>query len=281
MTNQMNLPAPPESLHVMGAEWRIVEYRTEEGWPVVHLEPIADLPAVLVMAPGDYLGFFTGHLIARSNLRPITAESIARLAGALRVEATDAFAFRVMDVIVGYALLIVHGWHSPRFFRELAGALEANPEQTIAKYQNDPFVRLLIVRMMRDVDDILAVRPFADREPLFRGAARHLRDQMRKEIPRGRPNDKPVALFFESVVRLARRYGCDLRLPEHDESRGGPPVTPLSEFADQMKELLVEQLRAIGLPAADSRLRRVEQVTQLGLIFALERARAIVKAENH
>jgi hypothetical protein len=98
MTDQMNLPAPPESLRVMGVEWRIIQYRTEAGWPVVHLEPIGDLPAVLVMAPGDYLGFFTGHLIAHSSQRPITAERIVKLAEALGVELTDAFTFRVMDI---------------------------------------------------------------------------------------------------------------------------------------------------------------------------------------
>ena len=91
--------------------------------------------------------------------------------------------------------MILHGWHSPRFFRELASALEANPEQTIAKYQGDPFVRLLVVRMMRDVDDILAVRPFlAAQDDISGGATKgvypvgSVGEQEAKELSQQRPH---------------------------------------------------------------------------------------------
>jgi hypothetical protein len=282
--SQNNLPAPPH-VQLFGMPWQVAGYTHDEAdLPVMQVE-LSTIdrhePMRFSMAAGSYLSFFTGHLIERSRVHAVGREDVQAIAAILAIEATDRLAFEIADTVIGYAAVIAHGWHSPRFFRELAGGLESNPAQIIEKYRGDPFVSLVIARLQRDVSDIIALHPFNDRAVLFRKAARHLRDQVRTLIPRGGTNDKPIALFWQHLVKMARRLGSDLRLPSRDESRGGPATTPFLEFADRMRRLLAAQGRALAANQNDKRFGRVNVMTRVGLIIALEHAKAAVAAETN
>jgi hypothetical protein len=282
MTDQINLPGL-QHVHLFGMPCRVAGY-TEADLPLMQVELSTidhEEPIRFSLAAGSYLSFFTGHLIERSRIHAVAREDVCTIASILGIEATNRLAFEISDTVIGYAAVIVHGWHSPRFFRELASGLERNPEQIIAKYCGDPFVLLVIARLQRDVGDIVAMQPFADRAVLFRKAARHLRDEMRTLVPRGGMNDRPLALFWQHLAKMARRLGCDLRLPSRDTSRGGPTTTPLLEFADRMRRQLVAQGRALGAGPQDKRFGRVNTLTRVGLVVALEHAKAAVAAENN
>jgi hypothetical protein len=283
MMEQTNLPAP-QHVHLFGMPCRVMGYTSEADLPTMQVElcTVDHHESVrFSLAAGTYLAFFTGHLIERSRVHAVAREDVHAIAAILGIEPTGRLAFEISDTVIGYAAAIVHGWHSPRFFRELASGLERNPEHIIKKYRGDPFVSLVIARLQRDVGDIVAMQPFADRAVLFRKAAQHLRDEMRTLVPRGGMNDQPAALFWQHLVKMARRLGCDLRLPSRDSSRGGPTTTPLLEFADRMRRLLVAQGRALGAGPQDRRFGRMNTLTRVGLIVALEHAKAAVAAENN
>jgi hypothetical protein len=283
MTEQMNLPAP-HHVQLFGMPWRMTGYADEPDLPVMQVE-LSTIdhhePIRFSLAAGSYLSFFTGHLIELSRVHAVAAEDVLTIAAILQIEPTDRLVFEINDIVIGYAAVILHGWHSPRFFRELASGLESNPTQTIRKYCGDPFVSLVIARLQRDVGDIAVLQPFADRAVLFRKAARHLRDEMRTLIPRGGMNDQAATLFWQHLAKMARRLGSDLRLPSRDDSRGGPATTPFLEFAERMRRLLVAQGRALGASQDDKRFGRVSELSRTGLIIALERAKATIAAENN
>jgi hypothetical protein len=270
-----NLPAPPGFVRMLGVDWRVERYeRDHQGWPMMIARAPDGGPPVMAFVAGDYLGFFTGHVIDRSGVPVIAKVDIDRLAAILNTKPTQGFEFDVNQVALGFAALIVRGFHSPKFLRDFASALERNPEATIEKYRNDRFVSLIIARISHDVAEILRQHPFWDRAPMFRKACRHLRDEMRKLSPPGGVTDRPMALFHQTLVLIARRLGCDCKLPARDRSRGGLTSTPLLAFATVMQDLLIAQGQALGATKRFDRLEPPE------LIAALERARAAVNAEN-
>jgi hypothetical protein len=228
---------------------------------------------------GDRLSFFTGTIIEASRIRAISMGEIERLAEILGTEVTVRFVFDVYDTAIGYAALVVHGFFSPRTLRNLLHDLELNPEATIEKYRDIPFASLLFARVEKEAG-LAMTSPYDDHGRRFRQVARRVRDDLRQLIPRGRGNDHPEALFLHHVVKMARRLGCDLKLPARDPSRGDPTATPLFDFADTMRALLIEQGRAFGASPTDIRFGRVARMTVVGLVIALERAKATVAAEN-
>jgi hypothetical protein len=189
--------AAQQHVHLFGMPWCVTGYTSEATLPIMQVELYTmdhEEPVRYSLAAGSYLSFFTGHLIERSRIHTVASVDVGAIATMLETEPTGRLVFEITDTVIGYATVTVHGWHSPRFFRELASGLETNPRQIIEKFRDDPFVSLVIARLQRDVCDIAALQPFADRAVLFRKAARHLRDEMRTLIPRGGRNDKPVAL---------------------------------------------------------------------------------------
>jgi hypothetical protein len=230
-------------------------------------------PRVFTLVPGGYLAFFTGVLVEASRVHAIGKADIDRLAAILQITATDLFEFEITDVIAGYACLIAFGFQSPKVLRDLFAALTKNPGETIAQYSGNPFV-LLVIANLQDEAEATRTGPFDDVERRFRIAARRRRDDMRKVIPLGRGNASPPSLFFEHISRMARRLGSDLKLPARDPSRGGAASTPFLEFALTMRRLLLEQVRSFG--ANPTRFGRMEQMTEAGVVAALEHARAIV-----
>lgn len=231
------------------------------------------LPRVFTIEPGGYLAFFTGMIIESSRARAIDKFDIERLAAILHTTASDRFEFEVTDTIVGYACVVAFGWQSPKVLRGILRALEANPEATIAQYRDNQFVSLMIARL-HDEAVCNLTGPFDDVQRQFRLAARRMCDQVRRLIPRGHGNDGPPALFFEHITRMARRYGCDLRLPNRDASRGGPATTALLEFANLMRALLITQARTLGVSPTNARFGKMERMTDVGTVIALERAKA-------
>ena len=145
----------------------------------------------------------------------------------------------------------------------------------IERYRNDPFVALVIARMQRDVLSSMA-SPFDDFVARFRAMARVMHSELRRMVPRGRGDDRPTALFFRHITAMARRLGCDLKLPQHDTSRGGG-TTPFFEFAQIMRALLMKQSESLG--GNNVRIDRLRTMTRGRLIFALENARAAVNRE--
>ena len=246
--------------------------------PVMQMIVPGDPPYVIATyAPGGRFAAWTGRLVEASRVRAIPREQIERLAAILDVEPDLAFVFDMNDSVVGYASLIAFDFRSPRFFRDFFHALEANPEATIQKYRDDPFVSYVVEMMRREVLHSLA-SPFDEFAVRFRELARWAYTEFRRLVPRGPKADRS-SLFYQHLVKRARRLGCGCALPARDPSRGGPRSTPLLEFADLMRALLLDQAAALGVSEIDTQFAKL-RVSRLGLIMALERAKAIVTAEK-
>jgi hypothetical protein len=222
----------------------LTRYVVEDGLPVMQMIVPGDPPRVVTSEPGDRLALMTGMLVESSRARAIDRDRIEQLATILKVEPTIRFVFDVNDTVIGYAMLICFDFRSPRFFRDFFAALEANPAAVIEQHRNDPFVALVTAQMECDVLSSMA-SPFDDFMARFREMARVLHSELRAMVPSGHGDDLPAALFFQHITATAQRLGCDLKLPQHDESRG-VSTTPFFEFADLMRALLVEQAESLG-----------------------------------
>jgi|ERR1700680_2467625 hypothetical protein len=100
-------------------------------------------PHVVTFAPGDRLAFFTDVLIESCRVHAINKQEIEWLAAILPTDMTPQFEFDVNDTVIGYACLVCFGFRSPRFFKKLFAAIEANPTAMFENYKNDPFVSLV------------------------------------------------------------------------------------------------------------------------------------------
>ena len=102
-------------------------------------------------------------------------------------------------------------------------------------------------------------------------------DAIREVIGPGRPDEEARAIFFESVIEIARRSGDRLALPRRDDSREHPN-TSLLQFATEMRNLVVIYGNAIldrrQLPRG--RFDGFEQLQRDRLIGCLEAARRTI-----
>jgi hypothetical protein len=248
----------------------------EDGLPEMQVIVPGDPPHVATFAPGDRLAFMTGTLVESSRPRAVDRDRIEQLATILKVEPTTRFVFDVNDTVIGYAMIICFDFRSPRFFRDFFAALEANPAAVIEQHRNDPFVALVTAQMEREVLSSMG-SPFDDFMTRFRAMARVLHSELRAMVPSGHGDDLPAALFFQHITATARRLRCDLKLPQHDESRG-VSTTPFFEFADLMRALLVEQAESLGSNSV--RIDQMRTMARGKLIYALERAKGVIKREK-
>jgi hypothetical protein len=253
-----------------------------DGVPVKQIvHPAAEdgAPATITtLAPGELHGMFACSVIDSSRRRIISEDNIVRLARILHVEPTTEFQFSINDAVTAYAVLILADWTSPKWFMRFYDDLERDTKGIIEQYKAVPYVTMIIRSLLEqcviDVDD-----PALDTRGQLCEAIREARERMHELIRRGRPDNRPQTLFWGTVVRIARRYGCDLKLPARDKSRSGPTSTPLFAFADLMRRLLVEQGRDLlgsggaGLDEAGTRFGQIESLRRGGLISVLEQAK--------
>jgi hypothetical protein len=224
-------------------------------------------------APG---GQFAAHVsITLDALRelPIDRPAMIELAAILGTQPTAAFQFDAQEALVAFAAMIIKGWHSPRWYIELYQRLEIDPLGTIERYAGDAHIIAAIGCVLEGVNVDLRnpLSVLGAKDELIRVAA-HARGVMQDLIHRGRPDDKPQALFFHHVVMLADRYGSDLRLPARETGK-----TPLFQFADVMRR----RLAAYGMRLADEdRFGRIGRMRRGDLVATLDRARTAYRKEK-
>src|SRR5262249_42453218 len=214
---------------------------------------------------------------------PVNAAEMRKLARCLSVDPTDRFCHAVQDAILGYGTIMLHGWWEPRRIRDYYLGLLRDPAKTLAKHRGDRYVRLLRNELLRR----------AGIDPLNPESALGAHDRMvavlheaigdiETLIRRGRSDvPKPEQLFLQQIVMIARRHGCDLKLPSRNPGRNGGTMTPLYRFALRMKDLLAEHGVSIAASAGDrSRFARLARISRHTLLRGLEQAKAAVRAEN-
>jgi hypothetical protein len=234
-----------------------------------------DVPTISVcILPGDRHALLAGLVIERAHVRAIDRLHINRLAEILEVEPTDEFCFRIHDAIIGFSFLILHGWHSPRWHRKFYDELARDPTTTIERHRDDPLAQLWIKNIAQHVDgDLRDPIAMLNSMSKFVRVVRAFDEDMRSLIKPGPGNDNPVTLFWHSVALIARRCGCDLKLPQRDTSRGGIPSTPYFAFALAMRDLLVEHAAQIPVKDDGGRLARMRAAKRGRLIDHLRGAR--------
>jgi hypothetical protein len=254
---------------------QIVSPAAEDGSPAT----------ITTLAPGGVHGMFACSVIDSSRLQIISEDNIARLAKILHVEPSTEFRYSINDAVTAYAALILADWISPKWFMRFYDDLERDTKGTIEQYKTVPYIamiiRSLLAKCVIDVND-----PALDTRGQLCAAINERRAAMHDLIRKGRPDSRPQTLFWGTVVRIARRYGCDLKLPARDKSRGGKSRTPLFDFADLMRRLLIEQGRDLlgsggaGLNEAGTRFGQIENLRRGGLISVLEQAKRVILKEN-
>src|SRR5262249_36276698 len=163
----------------------------------------------------------------------IADETFEKLARALRVEMTVELRREIYATIIGTAIMITRGWHSPRAMLQLLKKLKRCGLQALtdAQSQSDSWTEF-VIRTIQDqaTQEQLPVRSIIDRQI----------EAIREVVPRGRPDEEARSLFFEGVVATAQRYGVRLALPPRDDSYDsrGMTSTPLFEFGAAMCDLV-------------------------------------------
>jgi hypothetical protein len=239
-------------------------------------------PDVLAsLLPGGWGAFMAGRKIEASQLRAIPQNTIAELARALRVEPSEDFILAVHEMIIAYGIMIIKGWHSPRWFIRFYDDLLRDRSATIARYADDPWVRMTIKNLSRQLN-LTNYIDLLNAGDHFTRIVHLAREDMRQLNRRGIDGTHPVPLFWMHVLKTARRFGCDdLQLPARDSSRGGPKTTPLYEFANLMRKLLVTQARVLlGPDTTHARLTKLEPMSKKTLIATLERAKQALGRET-
>ena len=225
---------------------RALAARVRKGLPPLPMPPSPfELPLVQMSMPSQgahgkpltfsALGlrdYFSLCLLEHAERQPIADETFEALAHALRVELTEALRHQIYAAVVGTALMITRGWHSPRATLRLLKKLKRDGLQklTDAQSQNDSWAEFVI----RAVQEEARARQL----PVDFILSRHI-EALREMVPPGRPDEEARSMLFETAAAIACDYDAGLALPTRDDSRG-LTSTPLFEFGAAMVDLVVD-----------------------------------------
>jgi hypothetical protein len=245
-----------------------IAFRTEDG-----------LENVLMLEPNDIPALLAASTLAYASALPIDEETVHRLAELLGVEPNLQFNLGLHEVIVESTLVIIRGWHGPRWARNFFDRLIAKPEATIAAARNDSTASFLVnylgARMELDANDPLAA---VHAKSQFVLLAKEARSIVTEAIKPGAPGRETRQMFFEAVVGLAYEVGADLRLPQRDSGRARP-TTPLFDFAVEMRDLLAAYGRRVLMNRGAERFDDLARLRRGAIVSCLQRARKTIQRE--
>ena len=185
----------------------------------------------LTMSPQGLRDHFAALTLEHARDQPIEEATFERLAHALQVELNEKLRFDICQIIIGTTLQVVRGWHGPRETLKVLKQLRHDALGTMARSKDDRFIRFVVDMIQGDID--------ATGKP-SREVIKHHIAAMQEAIYRGRPpEEEPRAIFFETIVRIAREQGDRLALPSRDSSFEQQP-TSLLQFASAMCDLVVD-----------------------------------------
>jgi hypothetical protein len=230
-------------------------------------------PVLVSWQPGDRLSLLAGLVLERNHPLPVTQAEMRELARHLSIEPTMKFQFAIQDAIVSFGILMVRGWWDPRRIKNFYELLIRDPDAANAQCRGDIFARLLRKELLdrAGIDLLNPGTEIAGRERLLavlRAAHRDIGELVRA----GQNDARPEQLFFQQIILIARKYGCDLKLPSRDPSRSGARTTPLYRFAVAMRDLLAKHGPEI-LGNGDPRFARLASLRRGTLLAGLERAK--------
>jgi hypothetical protein len=249
---------------------------SDEPYPLLQIAMLPKRggdPVLVSWQPGDRLSLLAGLVLEKNHPLPVTQGELRDLARHLGTEPTTEFEFAVQDAIVSYGILMVRGWWAPRRIKNFYELLIRDPAAAAEKYRGDIFARLLRKELL-DRAGISLLDPtteIAGRERLL-AVLRAAHADICELIRAGQSDARPEQLFLQQVVLIARKFGCDLKLPSRDPGRGGARSTPLYRFAVAMRDLLARHGPEI-LSNRDPRFERLASLRRRTLLAGLERAK--------
>jgi hypothetical protein len=207
---------------------------------------------------------------------------VRQFAEYLGITCTPAFENCVLEVIGGTIMQVLRGRSTKELAKVFADVVK-DPPKAISQMGDSKLSGLVIMTLCEQV----SIDPSDPWDKL--SGPEKLRDAAKRaqtmfgEPPakRGRPREDAKLNFFEGVVAIARAFGAELRLPQHDQDRGDAS-TPLFMFGEAMLDLMVCQgsVFAHDKGLSDKPFNSFIRLGRTGLIVALERARVVVLAES-
>jgi hypothetical protein len=229
---------------------------------------------VLTLSALELRDYFAVCRLEHAYRQPIADETFEKLARALQTELTQKLRCEIYAIIMGTALMITRGWHSPRAMLQLLKKLKLDAFQALtdAQSQSDSWAEFVIRTIQHQANQLqLPVGSVIDRQI----------EAIREVVPRGRPGEEARSLFFESVVATAQQYDERLALPPREDSRG-MTSTPLFEFGAAMCDLVADygnfMLEQQQLPLG--RFNGFSTLSREQLIYHLEVARRVILQEK-
>ncbi len=187
-------------------------------------------------------------------IKPLKDAEVAALAAALGVELTTDWVIRLQRAIALFVDSVVDDVLGSR--SQQIAFLEAvivDPLKALITKQHMAAAEAVRVTLLMSEHHAVTIEAAI-------GAIEHSRElaraMLKRRRRRGNLRDDAYWSLIHMILHIPDELGVSLALPQHDVSRGGPKLTPLSKFADLVLRFAIDRglAFAVNNPALEDNI---------------------------